>query len=176
MKTYIVIAEVPKLQVPYSYSIKLTDFKNDFYIYPSDIIETLKKFNENLKKLRLNKTNEIYSGISHTEILDVNMVKSTLFATEITFDSSLQAEETLEIIKNHFRFVLSLFSMLFRELFFIKTVFIFEKKSTFYKFIRMIKIPIFHEKASDVPNLLQIIFRRDVREIISNFTCKIRKK
>jgi hypothetical protein len=164
LKTYIVIAEVPKLQVPYSYSIKLTDFKNDFYIYPSDIIETLKKFNENLKKLHLNKTNENYNGISHTERLDVNTAKSTLFATEITFDSSLQAEETLEIIKNHFRFVLSLFSMLFREFFFIKTVFIFEKKSTFYKFHRMIKIPIFHEEASDIPELLQFISRRDVEK------------
>ena len=164
MKTYIVIAEVPKLQVPYNSSIKLTDFKNYFYIYPSDITETLKKFNENLKKLRINKTNENYNGISYTEALDVNTAKSTLFVTEITFDSSLQAEETLEIIKYHFRFVLSLFSMLFREFFFIKTVFIFEKKSTFYKFHRMIKIPIFHEEASDIPELLQFISRRDVEK------------
>jgi hypothetical protein len=175
LKTCIVIAEVPKLQVPYSYSIKLTDFKNDFYIYPSDIIETLKKFNENLKKLRLNKTNEIYSGIFHTEMLDVNIAKSTLFVTKITFDSSLQAEETLEIIKNHFRFVLSLFSMLFRELFFIKTVFIFETKSTFYKFSRMIKIPIFHKEASDVPELLQFVFRRNVENIFPILLVRLEK-
>lgn len=164
MNTYIVIAEVPKLQVPYNFSIKLTDFKNHFFIYPSDITETLKRFNENLKKLRLNKLNEIDGGVPFTEILDVNILKSALFVSETIFDSSLQAKEILEIIKNHFKFVLSLFSMLFRELFYIKTVYIFEKKSTFYKFYRMIKIPIFRKNESNVSYLLQFIFRRDVEK------------
>lgn len=164
MKTYIVIAEIPKLQIPYSYSIKLTDFKNDFYMYPSDITETLKKFNENLKNLRLNKNKEKYNGIPFTEILDVNTAKSTHFVSEITFDCSLQAEDTLEIVKNHFKFVLSLFSMLFRELLYIKTVYIFEKKSNFYKFYRMIKIPIFPKKESNASSLIQFIFRRDVEK------------
>ena len=175
MKTYIVIAEVPKLQVPYNYSIKLTNLKKDFYIYPSDITETLERFNGNLKKLRSNKPNEVDGGVPFTEILDVNKEKSTRFVTNITLDCSLQAEETLEIIKNHFKHILSLFSMLFRELFFIKTVFIFEKKSTFYKFYRMIQIPIFHKETSNVSNLLQFLFRRDVENIFPILLVRLEK-
>ena len=170
-----IIAEVPKLQVPYSYSIKLTDFKNNFYIYPSNIIDTLKEFNENIKKIRNNRLDEVKSGISHTEVLDVNVEKSTLFVSEMKLDGSLQGDEILELIKNHFKNALSLFSMLFRELFYIKTVFIFEKKLTFYEFFRMIKIPIFHKEKANTPNLMQVIFRRDVEKLFPILLVKLEK-
>lgn len=175
MKNYIVVAEVPKLKIPYNSSIKITDFKKNYFLYPYEIIKTLNKINQNVKNYRNGKEDKAEHHLHFTDILDVDKEDITLLVTEIDIDIEEQGDEILEVVKDQFKFLLNLFSFIFRELFFIKTIYIFQKKLTFYEFIRMIKIPIFHKETSNDTQLIQAVFRRDVENLFPILLLRLKK-
>ena len=175
MKNYVIIVEVPKLKIPYNSSIKITDFKNDFFLYPYNIIKTIKKVNQNIKLYNSGKEDEAEHHMYHTDVVNVDRGARTYFISELEVNIEIQGEEILEVVKNHFKFLLNLFSFIFRELFYIKKVYIFEKQSTFYKFVRMIKIPIFHKETSNSSQLVQVVFRRDIENLFPILLLRLKK-
>ena len=172
---YVIVAEVPKLKIPYNSSIKITDFKKDFYLYPYDIIKTLNKLNQNIRYYKNGREGEAEHHSRFSEVLDVDGKESVYFISEFDINIEDKGDEILEVVKNHFKHILNLFSFIFRELFYIKSVYIFKKKSTFYEFFRMIKIPIFHKETSNDSQLIQIVFRRDVEDLFPILLLRLKK-
>ncbi len=170
-----VVVEVPKLRIPYDCSIKITDFKNSFFLYPYEIIKTLNRMNQNIKNYRHGKEDEADHHRYFTDLLDVKKEESMLVVSELDIDMIEQGDQILEVVKDHFKFLLNLFSFIFRELFFINTVYIFQKRSTFYEFSRMIKVPLIHKDISNERQLIQFIFRRDIENLFPILLLRLKK-
>ena len=175
LKTYVFVAEVPKLKIPHNNSIKITDFKNDFYLYPSDIIRTLNRLNQSIKNLRNGQKDGFRYQHSFTDIIEADEEAKTYFVSEFEANLENHAEEILETVRNHFKYLLNLFSFIFREFFFIKTVYIFERHSTFYRFVRMIKTPIFHKETTNSLQLMQFVWRRDTENLFPILLLRLKR-
>ena len=175
LKTYVFVAEVPKLKIPHNNSIKITDFKNDFYLYPSDIIRTLNKLNQSIKNLRNGQKDGFRHQHSFTDIIETDEEAKTYFISEFEANLENHVEEILETVKNHFKYLLNLFSFIFREFFYTKTVYIFERHSTFYRFVRMIKTPIFHKETTNSLQLIQVVWRRDTENLFPILLLRLKR-
>ncbi|KKK69810.1 hypothetical protein LCGC14_2930300, partial [marine sediment metagenome] len=81
-QTYVIVAEVPKLKIPHNNSIKIVDFKNDFYLYPSDIIRTLNRLNQSIKNLRNGQKDGFRYQHSFTDIIEADEEAKTYFVSE----------------------------------------------------------------------------------------------
>ncbi len=169
------VVEVPKLKLPFNCSIKITDFKNDFFLYPYNIVETLKKINRDIKSYEnRDKSSNLIDFIS-AEVIDTDKEAVTYFISEFVLNLDQEGVEIFEDIKNHFKFLLNLFSLLLRELLFIKKAYIFKKKSSFFKFVRFIKIPIFHKETSGIHRLFEFISRRDLEMFFPVLLLRLKK-
>ncbi len=175
LKTYAFVAEVPKLKIPHNNSIKITDFKNNFYLYPSDIIRTLNRLKQSIKNHRNGQKDGFRYQLSFTDVIDTDEEAKTYFVSEFETNLENHAEEILETVKNHFKYLLNLFSFIFREFFYIKTVYIFERHSTFYRFVRMIKTPIFHKETTNSLQLIQLVWRRDTENLFPILLLRLKR-
>jgi len=138
---FIVIAEIQGLKVPNAMYIQKPD-KKIFYLFPGDFADKLKRYNKMISsiKRKSKKLNEISDEQYYSVEPDQN--SSTFILSEFKLDPLLDKRDLFQIIRKHFLPLMLIFSFFFMRILYIKRVFIFQKTSIFFKFIRLIEKPI----------------------------------
>jgi len=175
MKSYILIAEVPYLDIPCSIEIKSNNF--NYFLCPPNIknkIWRIKKFSRDINNfLRKIIINPIEVNFDLRKIKK----KSSLIITQILDDEPRILSYTFDYFHSKFKILLKCFNLFFTHFFEIIRVCIFEKKKTTWKFMRILEKPLkYHSKFTVGNEILKNSDARYFEEIAPEILNKLKEK
>jgi len=175
MKSYILIAEVPYLDIPCSIEIKSNNF--NYFLCPPNIknkIGRIKKFSRDINNfLREILKNPIEVNFDLRKIEK----KSSLIITQVFDDEPRVLSHTFDYFHSKFKILLKCFNLFFTHFFEIIRVCIFEINKTTWKFIRILEKPMrYHSKFTEGNELLKNSDARYLEEIAPEVLNKLKEK
>ena len=160
-----VVIEIPKLSIPFSYSFRIKDNKNTYYLYPGTFTKTLKQYNMEISRLQKDLSYHGFKVPGFSFYFDKISECFALIVSEINIAVGRTVEEIFDDIRTFFKPLMTIFSFLLSDIFTITKVFFFKKRSWGYKFIRMLESPNFHKEISKTTKIKQFISKHDVEFI-----------
>ena len=176
MNDTIVVAKISKLKIPKDFSIKIVGPKNTYYLYSTEILNTLEKLNEFISQLSVGNMPQKLVSRSGEYLISKNMKAETYLITSLDVDLSVDGEQLFDKIRKFFKPILSIFSLFLRDIFRINKIYFFKKKSQVYKFERLLEIPIRDREVSKTPQMIQFLPYRDVELIFPWILARLCKK
>jgi len=173
---YIVVVEIPKLDIPYTKSLKINNHKKSFYIYPHKFLKTLKFCNKGISKLLNDSNYEQRKFLGSKSFIKKELKSYTYIITKIKLDLNLESDKISSEIRKHFNPLLNIFSLFLTEIFDINVVYIFQKQKNLYKFIQMIESPNFNKDLSKESGLRDFLYWDEVENHFSWLLIRILKR
>ena len=176
MNDAIVVAKISKLKIPKDFSIKIEGPKNTFYLYSTEILNTLEKLNVFISQLSIGNMPQKLVDRSGEYLISKDKKAETYLITSLDVDLSTNGEQLFDKIRKFFKPILSIFSLFLRDIFRINKIYFFKKKSQIYKFERLLEIPIRDNEVSKTPQMIQFLPYRDVELIFPWILARLCKK
>ncbi len=167
MEEYIVVVEVPKIKIPYTSTLRIRDQNNFFYLYPHKFLSTLHYCNKHISKILNDNNYEQHEFLGEESFITKQTTSSTFIVTKIKLKSELESDNTLDITKEHFNPLLSIFSLFLTEIFQLNVIYIFQKRNNIYHFIHMIEIPNYNKEISKEAELRNFLYLDEVENHFS---------
>lgn len=167
MEEYIVVVEVPKINIPYTSTLRIYNHKNFFYLYPHKFLSTLHFCNKHIRKILNDPNYEQRKFLGQEGFITKKTTSYIFIVTKIKLDLELESDNTLDITREHFNPLLSTFSLFLTEIFQLKVVYIFQKRKSIYHFIQMIEVPNFNKEISKKGELRNFLYKDEVENYFS---------
>ncbi len=176
MEEYVVIIEVPKLNIPHPLSLRISDHKNSFYLYSHKFLNYLCFYNEEINRILKYNNYKLWESLGSENFTTKKQNTYTYAVSRIELNLRLDSEKIFKVVREHFIPLLSIFSLFLTEIFEINVAYIFQRRNNLYFFIQMIEIPKFNKELSDESEINSFLNKDEIENHISWILVKLCRK